>query len=166
MKRLANMLPSVVLLLSVQVACHAQSSEIAPDASGPTRFTLSIATKQSTYKVGEKILVSIILKNISDEKYCENHFLETGEADLNGYRVSVVTAGGVPLLLVPRPKYQGMRSRGKLCIDPGKSHAESIILNQIVDLSAAGVYQIHVDHLDGEKNAPVDSNKINVTITP
>jgi hypothetical protein len=165
MTRLLGAISSIALLLMTSTTGKAQPRALASAAAGTPRITLSITTNHDTYKVGEKVLVNIFVRNSSDEEYCENHFLETGEADINGYHPVVLGPNGEELLLIARVKERGMRSRGKLCIGPGETLRESLYLNQLVDLSAAGVFQIAIDHLDRENDVRARSNLITFTIS-
>jgi hypothetical protein len=130
------------------------------------RIALAIATQSDTYKIGEAVLLKILVKNISSGDYCESHFLETGEAELNGYDVYVRDSGGTVRPQIPLSRERLRRSRGKLCIKPDEILKESLVVNQVVDLSTPGVYQISVNHLDRETNIHMRSNSITVTITP
>jgi hypothetical protein len=153
------------LLLAAPMSGGGQSAATVSSLPQAARISLSIATKQSTYKVGQKVLINIIVKNVSDEQYCENHFLETGEAELNGYQPDVSSPNKESLPLLSKARDKGMRSRGKRCIDPGETLNESLSLNQLVDLSAVGVYQISVTHVDRGSNMRLSSNIISITIT-
>ena len=157
-------LTSFVLLHFIPLAIEAQTSAPISPVLTTERFSLLIATKQSTYKVGEKILVNVSLKNISDEQYCENHFLETGEAELNGYHPNVINASGETLALINKRRERGMRSRGNVCINPGEILKEVLSIDQLVNINAPGIYQIQVDHLDRGNNVYVHSNSVSVTI--
>ncbi len=164
--RFVSLLLSLALLSNAATTIQAQApASPGPDSSAPG-ISLTIATKQSTYKAGETILVSIVLKNIAGGQYCENHFLETGEAELNGYEVRLVGTNGLILPLISMPRERGMRSRGKLCIDNGATIKESLSLNQHADLTKPGTYQISVNHLDHRNNARILSNVISVTLIP
>jgi hypothetical protein len=152
------------LLLAGSIVAESQSPAVASNSSDNPRIALSITTKLSTYKPGEKVLINIIVKNVSDKQYCENHFWETGEAELNGYSLEVVDANGNNLPLIPQTRERGMRSRGNLCFDPGSTIKESLLLDRLVDLNTPGVYRISVGHIDHGKNVRVISNNILVTI--
>jgi hypothetical protein len=116
--------------------------------------------------VGETLLLNIAVRNISTDDYCESHFLETGEAELNGYDVDVRDSSGKAYSLKPILAGRWRRSRGNLCIKPGKTFKESLSVDQVVDLSAPGVYKIQVDHFDRGNSTHVRSNSITVTVTP
>lgn len=165
MKMLCALL-GAVLLLPAPATSAAQSAESDSARSDSARFSLTITSKQNTFKSGEIILLNLVVKNTSDQEYCENHFLETGNAEWNGYEVEVRGMNGVALPLMPKPRLRGMRSRGKLCIKPGETLKESLSVDQLVDLKAPGVYQIQVDHVDRGANTHVQSNIIHVTVTP
>ena len=116
-------------------------------------------------------LPHILLKNMSEYKYCENHILETGHAEWNDYSVEVKDAAGTltprvskPLLpLRQRPELSG--SRGILCIAPGEARKESISVDQIVNMSGAGTYYVQVIHRDRGTDTDVVSNIIQINIT-
>jgi hypothetical protein len=163
MKR-SSVLCIIALLLSVCSVSESQSSA-ADSVAGNAKISLAIAAKQNTFKVGETILLNIAVKNISTDNYCENHFLETGEAELNGYDVDVRGSDGKIYPSIPISRDRWRRSRGKLCIKPGEILKELLSVNQIADLSGPGVYQIQVDHMDGG-HIHARSNSITVSVTP
>jgi hypothetical protein len=164
--KLSHVLLSVTFLLSVCAVSESQLPAPLSSDAGSERISVTIATKQGTFKVGDNILLSITVKNISEGIYCEGHYLETGEAELNGYDVHIINSNGTTYSIKPIERGRLKRSRGKVCINPGGNLKEKLSVEQLVDLSAPGVYQIQVDHHDREANIRVRSNSITVTVMP
>jgi hypothetical protein len=162
--RLPGVLTTITLLIAASVG-HAQVPTKNVAATEKNRVSLTISTKENTFKLGAPIPVAIVVKNVSNGEYCELHLLETGKAEMNGYLVDVRDSDGKTY---PRILQQG-RPRGsivKLCLSPGELRKESLSVDQIVNLTAPGTYVIRVEHLDREANIHMWSNSISVTITP
>jgi hypothetical protein len=160
------MKPFSVVFLVLYLHSAAQSPPPAPSpvASGNPSISLTISTKQQEYKVGESILVNIVRANISDARYCESHALETGTAELNGYNVTASDDTGSLYPRIKKPFPRGMRSTGRLCLEPGQSRKEQLVADSLVNMSQAGIYHIQVNHLDREAGVRVVSNTITVTV--
>ncbi len=160
MKR-ANVLMVLTLVLAVGYSVAAQSQQSAVE-DGKTEVVVSV--KQDSIKVGESVVVYIVMKNMHKDRYCHHVTGETGRAELNGYKVEVTDAVGNVL---PMLKQQRLRA-GSLfgeCIEHGKTTSEEMDVNRLADMSKPGVYRIRVSHLDKMTNETVWSNSITVTIT-
>jgi hypothetical protein len=169
MKRPFILLPAVISALLFSPLSHSQSGT-AEKETAKNRIAMTIATTQTTFKVGDPITLSIRVENISEYKYCENHILETGHAEWNNYILelkdvdgNVIPSVSKPLLpLRQRPELSG--SRGLLCIAPKETRKESISVDQLVNVSAQGTYFVQVVHRDRGTDTDVISNIIRINI--
>jgi len=171
MKRLLRILVVLVSALFVSTVSQSQSGGMSGNEAAKNRIAITVSVKQTTFKIGDPILLDILVKNISEYKYCEKSIVETNHAEWNDYNVEVKDAGGTmisrvsrPLLpLRQRPELSG--SRGLLCIAPGELIKERIIVDQIVNMSGAGTYYVQVIHRDRGTDTDVVSNSIQINIT-
>lgn len=164
------MLPVVICALLFSPLFHAQSGTPEKETA-KNRISITVSAKQTAFKIGDPILLDILVKNISEYRYCEKSIVETNHAEWNDYNVEVKDAGGTmiprvskPLLpLRQRPELSG--SRGLLCIAPGELIKEKIVVDQIVNMSGAGTYYVQVIHRDRGTDTDVVSNIIQIDIT-
>jgi hypothetical protein len=127
------MLPVVICALFFSPVSYSQSGTPKKEI-GKNRISIAIAAKRTASKIGDPILLDILVKNISEYQYCEKSIVETNHAEWNDYNVEVKDAGGTmiprvskPLLpLRQRPELSG--SRGLLCIAPGELIKEKIVV--------------------------------------
>jgi hypothetical protein len=163
--KISRFLLSIACVLLVCSLSLSQSKPSTANTPEKDRISITIATKQKEFKVGSPIILNIIVKNISEYKYCEHQRVETSEAELNEYYPIVKDASGrfLPRLVRSYPK--GMRSAGLLCLVPGEISKESLFIDQLADVSSPGVYTVQIEHVDHGTNTPVHSNSITITIS-
>lgn len=134
--------------------------------SGPPQpFTIAISTPENTFKLDAKILLQIVLANMS------NHDINTavGKGDAAedaGYVVEVWDAKG------DHPAETKLRSVGKdvssvvvAPLSPGQSVKNRMIVNEFYYLTSPGKYHFQVSLTDPNSKVVVRSNKITVTVT-
>jgi hypothetical protein len=154
---------SCALLLALFSQAWAQTTS----SSTPlpqSQITLTLSSKQLQAKVGEDVLISLVITNVPDLLYCERHMLETGEPELNGYKLKVWNSNGEALTQTPQPLPRGMRSVTRLCLEPGETRREMIDISKLFRMNTSGVYRLSVEHLDKKANVTVLSNDLNLAI--
>lgn len=141
------------------------------DQTAKSRISIAILSKQTVAKVGDPIVLDIVVKNISEFKFCETNIVENNHAEWNGYDVVVKNTVGVEVphivkpLLPLRQRPELSASRGKLCITPGDTFKESLIANQLVEMSEPGTYLVQVVHRDQGTDTQVTSNALQIRVT-
>jgi hypothetical protein len=134
-------------------------------------FTLSIAARSPSVKVGDPVWVDATLKNASD--YAVNLWLDL-TPDQGGYAYAVDVRderGSVP----PTTEYAKAIAKrtggegGYVPLDPGKALMHKVEVSKLYDLSRPGKYTIQfrkIDVFDKEAKEYVTSNPITVSLTP
>jgi hypothetical protein len=152
----------ILALVVAQVAIAVAQQQGPAVEDGRTEVTVSV--KQDSVKVGDSVVVYIVMKNMHKDRYCHHVIGETGKAELNGYKVEVTDSEGNTLPMLKQQRPRGWSYWGQ-CLDHGKSTSEETDLNRLVDLSKPGAYRIRVSHTDIMTNGIVWSNSITVTIS-
>jgi hypothetical protein len=167
-----------LLLIVVALGCvglcrlgsHGQSDASSGDQAAKNRISITTSVRQSSFKVGDPIILTIIVKNISEYRYCEKSIVETNHAEWNGYGVTVKDAAGneVPRISKPllplRQRPELSASRGMLCIAPGDTFKEGLMVDQIVNVSEPGTYYVRVIHRDQGTDTDIATNVIQIKI--
>jgi hypothetical protein len=168
-KLLVVMAAAGVTLLSLRA--QGQSNSPSGDQTTNDRISITISVKQAVFKVGEPIVVTAAVKDVSEYKYCEYRVSNYNHAEWNGYNITVKNAEGNEVPRIPKPHVDWrMRpeltaSRGKRCIAPGETFKEALIANEIMSMSGPGTYSIQLVHRDHETDTQMASNVIQITVT-
>jgi hypothetical protein len=169
-KKILLMLPAIGCTWFFNVLSYSQPNTSSGDKEAKTRISITITAKQATFKVGDPIVLNILVNNISEYKYCEKNIVETNHAEWNDYYVEVKDAEGnvVPRISKPllplrqRPELSG--SRGVLCIVPGDAIKEKVVVDQIVNMSGPGTYYVQISHRDIGTDTLIRSNILQVNV--
>lgn len=143
----------------------------APSADAPP-FTVTITTVQPEVKVGEPVMIHIVLKSISQEQITLPEARHVGRGEMN-YRITVEGSDGsrVPDTEIGRKLKNGEAtgSRSVLIkqLSFGEEVAEDADLNNVVKITDPGDYVVQVERSDGLHNdLHIKSNKLVIHVTP
>jgi len=141
-------------------------------------FTISIGLAEKTVKIGSEVWVIVDLANTSSEKIRLWH-PRTGAPV---YTVDVVNHGGkaVPMTALGRAvrkrdqtyapekggpaRTLGANTGSSVTIEPGETVKEKVTVQDQVDLSEPGEYQIRLERVDPMTKIPVRSNAVTLIV--
>jgi hypothetical protein len=141
-------------------------------------FSITISTTESTVKVGSKVAITILFKNISQEEVD----LAKIPGDHGGEFHNVVDVRDADGKLPPETEYkqelEGRRSTVNghhvlpltsnftQFLKPGDLMQDSLVITNLYDLSKPGKYTIQIERSDDVRKTVVKSNVITVTVAP
>lgn len=155
----------------------ARAQPVAANNQKPS-FTMSIGLAEKTVKIGSEVWVIVDLTNTSSGKIR----LWQPRTGAPVYTVDVVNQGGraVPMTALGRalrkrdqtyaPKEGGpVRTLGantgsSVTIEPGETVKDKVTVQDQVDLSAPGEYQIRLERVDPMTQIPVRSNAVTLVV--
>jgi hypothetical protein len=156
-----------ICLLLMAATLSAQT----PSGDGPP-FTLTLSAPQPTVKLGDPIMIHIVLKSISEEQFKLRSARNVGLAELN-YRIDVVTSDGK----LVQDTEAGRRLRNRTepgsrsffirTMSLGDEEAQDSNLNNVVKITSPGDYVVRVERDDDlYRDLHVKSNVLVIHVTP
>jgi hypothetical protein len=151
-------------------------AEVAARKWGPTTegFQLSVASDKETYDLGRPIMLSVLLRNVSNQP------LRFGQTDVEtDYNIEIVGADGKMAPLTAYGKELHSLDRPILhafavSLKTGESIEHTLPLDKLYDVSRVGVYNVTVTRKVPKENAPqstvppqfaeIRSNTIRITV--
>lgn len=142
------------------------------DTSQP--FTITISTPQTTIKVGEDILIHVVLTNVSD------HGIRIPPVTLDATCDYIIQVQGEKGLVSSKPNCSGSHIMGLRQLKPGESVEGNITLSEIshydskvddmvktFDFTSPGEYEVQLSRYlsDDPDKENVTSNKLIITVT-
>lgn len=141
--------------------------------SGQIPYTVSINPASATIRIGDDVVLRVILTNISHAPVLYGS-LDLRHGEFN-YDVKVITADGT---IPPRTEFGKDPIRSKLpsgrsirreytTLNPGDEVHQSIVLNSLYDMTRPGSYIVRVSKkLNNLGDANLVSNAVTVTMVP
>lgn len=149
--------------LPILFALAIMGQEPAPSNVNAT-FALAITVAPVNAMVGDNVVVTIKLKNISNSTL----YLPVSpykHAELTRFVAEVTDADGASLSQKPQKRYWP-ESQFVAGIKPGRELEENLDLSKLFDLTAPGSYKVLIHRVDRQSNVMVKSNVVTFNIAP
>jgi hypothetical protein len=160
------------ILCSVCLAIIMASLSAQTPSGDKPPFTLTLSAPQPTVKLGDPIMIHIVLKSVSQKQFPLPSDRNVGLAELN-YRIDVETFDGkpVPDTEIGR-KFKTREEPGSRSVlirhmNFGDEEAQDSNLNNVVKITSPGNYVVRVERDDDlYRDLHVKSNILVIHVTP